>query len=32
MPLLNILGVNRLDQGFTIKVVFLNTKTKRDYN
>jgi hypothetical protein len=32
MPMLNILGVNGLDQGFTVRVAFLNTKTKEDYN
>jgi hypothetical protein len=32
MPILDILGVDGLDQGFIVKVVFLNTKTKEDYN
>jgi hypothetical protein len=32
MPMLNILGVDGLDQGFIVKVVFLNAKTKEDYN
>jgi hypothetical protein len=30
--MLNILGVDSLDQGFIVKVAFLNAKTKKDYN
>jgi histone-lysine N-methyltransferase SETD2 len=32
MPLLNILGVDSLDQSFTIGLVFLNAETEEDYN
>jgi hypothetical protein len=32
MPILDILGVNGLDQRFTVKVVFLNAETEEDYN
>jgi MULE transposase domain len=31
MPLLDILGVDGLDQGFTVGVVFLNGETEEDY-
>jgi hypothetical protein len=32
MLMLDILGVDGLDQGFIVKVAFLNAKTKEDYN
>jgi hypothetical protein len=32
MPILNILGVDSLNQEFTVKVAFLNAETKKDYN
>jgi hypothetical protein len=32
MLMLDILGVNGLDQGFTVRVIFLNAETEEDYN